>query len=172
MVRSLVADIQSSVKLRSNIMKKAPLIRVFPDTQISAFCRILNANVPHFAWQCAHMGAIFRFLRRFGSMSNSGNRRLNLHLKWTVIIHAILIDLSGSPLKSRPVAIIVDRAEPIFVDKTWLLQNDKHRFFLHLRKKNQLHLPQRKTWDKIFHRMSLPLVQKQSPQEKKNMDVF
>ena len=54
--------------------------RVFPDAQISAFCRILNANVPHFAWQCAQMGATFHFLRRFGSMSNSGNRRLNLHL--------------------------------------------------------------------------------------------
>ena len=36
--------------------------RVFPGTQISVFCRILNANVPHFAWQCAHMGAILHFL--------------------------------------------------------------------------------------------------------------
>ena len=61
-------------------IKVLGIYRVFPDAQISAFCRILNANVPHFAWQCAQMGAIFRFLRRFGPMSNSGNRRLNLHL--------------------------------------------------------------------------------------------
>ena len=68
------------VNCRYLVISAASHYRVFPDAQISAFCRILNANVPHLAWQCAQMGAIFHFLRQFGSMSNSGNRRLNLHL--------------------------------------------------------------------------------------------
>ena len=75
-----ISDSDKEISTLRPVDNAKHLVRVFPDAQISAFCRILNANVPHFAWQCAQIGAIFRFLRRFGSMSNSGNRRLNLHL--------------------------------------------------------------------------------------------